>query len=110
MPAISWASVKNVAAQAELELFAEILYRNRVEMRDRILMSRRAEAVTRSAFQDGLAKYSEAIRQANSTAHLGTAGSLAQPNRIWTSALGTPWITWQVCGQTSTLVGALGLS
>lgn len=35
--------MKNVAAQAELELFAEILYRNRVEMRDRILASRRAE-------------------------------------------------------------------
>lgn len=35
--------VKNVAAQTELELFAEILYRNRVEMRDRILASRRAE-------------------------------------------------------------------
>jgi hypothetical protein len=35
--------VKNVTAQTELELFAEILYRNRVEMRDRILASRRAE-------------------------------------------------------------------
>jgi hypothetical protein len=35
--------VKNTAAKTEGELFAEILYRNRIEMRDRFLASLRAE-------------------------------------------------------------------
>ncbi|GMV20019.1 MAG: hypothetical protein AMXMBFR56_82430 [Polyangiaceae bacterium] len=44
--------VKNVAAQTELELFAEILYRNRVEMRERILASLRAQRDDLSADPD----------------------------------------------------------
>lgn len=35
--------VKNVAAKTEGELFAEILYKNRIEMRDRFLATMRAE-------------------------------------------------------------------